>query len=359
MNFSDLEDDSCRSESSGSASLQVNAEPEGKWPEHAVPFTVLAKAVRPHQGKMSEAAAPIKSAHPSVLGRARGSSLSLLDTNGDGRPNLVGIDTNGDGFVDSLAVDTTGDGRMDHVCSAGVDQSSIRLVDTSVSQVARPETSHEVLPVSCTPLTCMPRAQGDGLVDAVTLSAGGGCTRVHTTQVTVVQSPERSPWVPEMQLLDSKLLGSEDEDVAPRANMPLLSPLSSPLSCRSALSEAGARALVRSRDASRRSSFREASDSAAQAASALGLSTAGEPGGAAVGASDGHHCARCEEMTLVASEFGGLCYYCHSFPRAETWRQLRARFALIAALCVALTSSSDPPPKVSSTFDLPGLEYQV
>ena len=119
-----------------------------------------------------------------------------------------------------------------------------------------------------------------------------------------------------------------------------------------------------SRDAlTRRTSCQQVSDSAAQAAPSLGQSTAGELGGAAVDASDGRHCARCEEMTLVASAFGGLCYHCHSFPRAETWRQLRARFALIAAFRAALASSSDPcgdpPPRVSSMFDLPGLELQV
>ena len=186
--FSDLNslEDSLRlEEDSDSAPLQVNAEPEEKWPDHAVPVTVSAKAVlsdalleavrglrvaepdlgfKPLLAKLREqqpdlgaatkevrealkvlkaeseaekeaksTAAPSKSSHPSVLDRGRGSSLSLLDTTGDGQPNLVGIDTTGDGFVDSLAVDTTGDGRVDHVCSAGSDPTSIHLVDTSVS----------------------------------------------------------------------------------------------------------------------------------------------------------------------------------------------------------------------------------
>jgi hypothetical protein len=63
-------------------------------------------------------------------------------------------------------------------------------------------------------------------------------------------------------------------------------------------------------------------------------------------------------MTLVASSFGGLCYYCYSFPHAETWRQLRARFVLISAFRTP-PSSSEHPPRVSSSFDLPGLELQV
>ena len=205
--------------------------------------------------------------------------------------------------------------------------------------------------------------QGDGLVDAVTLLAGGGGPRVHNAQAAVVQSPARPSLVPEIQLLGI------DVDAA---NMPPFSPLPSPLSSarssRSALSEGGAMALARSRSSrdalTRHTSSQQVSDSAAQAAPSLGQSAAGEPGGAAaLGASDGRHCARCEEMTLVASAFGGLCYHCHSFPRAETWRQLRARFALIAAFRAALASSSDPcgdpPPRVSSMFDLPGLELQV
>ena len=211
--------------------------------------------------------------------------------------------------------------------------------------------------------------QGDGLVDAVTLLAGGGGPRVHNAQAAVVQSPARPSLVPEIQLLGI------DVDAAympPRASMPPFSPLPSPLSSarssRSALSEGGAMALARSRSSRdalmRHTSCQQVSDSAAQAAPSLGQSAAGEPGGAAaLGASDGRHCARCEEMTLVASAFGGLCYHCHSFPRAETWRQLRARFALIAAFRAALASSSDPcgdpPPRVSSMFDLPGLELQV
>ena len=134
--FSDLDrlEDSLRlEEDSGSAPLRVNAEPEEKWPERAVPFTVSAKAVLSEAADVRPDAAPSRSSHPSVLDRGRGKSLSLLDTTGDGRPNLVGIDTTGDGFVDSLAVDTTGDGRIDHVCSAGTDPGSIHLVDTSVS----------------------------------------------------------------------------------------------------------------------------------------------------------------------------------------------------------------------------------
>ena len=367
-NFSDL--DSLRLEDdSDSAPLQMNspqvyAEPEEKWPEHAVPRTVSAKAVLSEAADVRPTAAPSRSSHPSVLDGGRGSSLSLLDTTGDGQPNLVGIDTTGDGFVDSLAVDTTGDGRIDHVCSAGTDPASIHLVDTSV----RLDSPARVVPRS---LACfrarrsprLPRAQGDGLVDAVTLSAGCGGPRVHNAQAAVVQSPARPSLVPEIQLLGI------DVDAA---NMPPFSPLPSPLSSarssRSALSEGGAMALARSRSSrdalTRRTSCQQVSDSAAQAAPSLGLSAAGEPGGAAaLGASDGRHCARCEEMTLVASAFGGLCYHCHSFPRAETWRQLRARFALIAAFRAALASSSDPcgdpPPRVSSMFDLPGLELQV
>ena len=197
-------------------------------------------------------------------------------------------------------------------------------------------------------------------MDAVTLTAGGGGPRVHNAQVAIVQSPTRPSLVPEIQLLDA---AGVDAANMPRANMPPFSPLSSPLSsarsAHSALSEGGAMALARSRDVSRRASCQQVSDSAAQAAPSLGQSMAGELAGAAVGASDGRHCARCEEMTLVASAFGGLCYYCHSFPRAETWRQLRARFALIAAFRAALASSSEPPPRVSSLFDLPGLELQV
>ena len=363
--FSDLDrlEDSLRlEEDSGSAPLRVNAEPLEKWPEHAVPFTVSAKAVLSEAADVRPTAAPSRRSHPSVLDRGRGSALSLLDTTGDGRPNLVGIDTTGDGFVDSLAVDTTGDGRIDHVCSAGTDPGSIHLVDTSVSL----DSPARVEPQS---LACfrarrsprLPRAQGDGLVDAVTLTAGGGGPRVHNAQVAIVQSsPTRPSLVPEIQLLDA---AEVDAANMPRADMPPFSPLSSPLSsacsARSALSEGGAMALARSRDVSRRASCQQVSDSAAQAAPSLGQSTAGELGGAAVDASDGRHCARCEEMTLVASAFGGLCYYCHSFPRAETWRQLRARFALIAAFQAALASRSEPPPRVSSMFDLPGLDLQV
>ena len=200
-------------------------------------------------------------------------------------------------------------------------------------------------------------------MDAVTLTAGGGGPRVHNAQVAIVQSPTRPSLVPEIQLLDA---AGVDAANMPRANMPPFSPLSSPLSsarsAHSALSEGGAMALARSRDVSRRASCQQVSDSAAQAAPSLGQSMAGELAGAAVGASDGRHCARCEEMTLVASAFGGLCYHCHSFPRAETWRQLRARFALIAAFRAALASCSDPcgdpPPRVSPMFDRPGLELQ-
>ena len=148
-NFSDL--DSLRLEDdSDSAPLQMNspqvyAEPEEKWPEHAVPRTVSAKAVLSEAADVRPTAAPSRSSHPSVLDGGRGSSLSLLDTTGDGQPNLVGIDTTGDGFVDSLAVDTTGDGRIDHVCSAGTDPASIHLVDTSV-RLDSP-TRVEALPV--------------------------------------------------------------------------------------------------------------------------------------------------------------------------------------------------------------------
>ena len=102
----------------------------------------------------------------------------------------------------------------------------------------------------------------------------------------------------------------------------------------------------------------QVSDTAAQAAPSLSQSTAAELGGAALGATDGRHCSRCEEITLVASSFGGLCYYCHSFPHAETWRQLRARFVLLAAFR-ASPSSSEHLPRASSMFDLPGLELQV
>ena len=211
-------------------------------------------------------------------------------------------------------------------------------------------------------LTRLPRAQGDGLVDAVTLSAGGGGTRVHNAQVTVVQShsPARQSAVPEMremrevrELREVQLLGGDDE--APRREP---SPLSS---ARSSLSEGGVMALARSRDASRAASrlasCRQPSGSAAQGAPALSLAS----DAATVVVPDGRHCARCLEMTLVASAFGGLCYYCHSFPRAETWQQLKARFALIAALRAALSSSpsSGGTPSPSSAFDLPGLELQV
>ena len=221
------------------------------------------------------------------------------------------------------------------------------------------------LPMSSRSLTRLPRAQGDGLVDAVTLSAGGGGTRVHNAQVTVVQShsPARQSAVPEVrevrevwevrEVREVQLLGGDDE--APRREP---SPLSS---ARSSLSEGGVMALARSRDAleaaSRRSSSRQPSGSAAQGAPALGLAS----DGATVVVPDGRHCVRCEEMTLVASAFGGLCYYCHSFPRAETWQQLKARFALFAALRAALSSSpsSGGKPSPSSAFDLPGLELQV
>lgn len=199
------------------------------------------------------------------------------------------------------------------------------------------------------------------MVDAVTLSAGGGGPRVHNAQVAVVQSPTRPSLVPEIQLLGIDVSAANMPRAMPPFS-PLCSPLSSARSSRSALSEGGAMALARSRDASRRASCQQVSEvreSAAQAAPSLGQSTAGETGGAAVGASDGRHCARCEEMTLVASAFGGLCYYCHSFPRAETWRQLRARYALIGAFQAALASSSEPLPRASSMFDLPGLELQV
>ena len=127
-----LEDSLRLDEDSGSAPLEVKAAPEERWPEHAVPFTVSAKALLSEAAEVSATAAPRRRSKPSVLDRGRGSSLALLDTTGDGQPNLVGIDTTGDGFVDSLAVDTTGDGRVDHVCSAGTDPDSIHLVDTTV-----------------------------------------------------------------------------------------------------------------------------------------------------------------------------------------------------------------------------------
>ena len=69
------------------------AEPEEKWPQDAVPRTVSAKAVLSEAADVRPTAAPSRSSHPSVLDGGRGSSLSLLDTTGDGQPNLVGIDT--------------------------------------------------------------------------------------------------------------------------------------------------------------------------------------------------------------------------------------------------------------------------
>lgn len=353
-----LEDSLRLEEDSGSAPLEVKAAPEEWWPEHAVPFTVSAKALLHEAAEVSATAAPRRSSYPRVLDRGRGSSLALLDTTGDGQPNLVVIDTTGDGFVDSLAVDTTGDGRVDHVSSAGTDPDSIHLVDTTV-RLDRIEP--EACLCSCTWLTTLLTRQGDGLVDAVTLSARGGVPRVHDAQVAVVQSSTRPSLVPQTQP-EMPLLGINDAARVPRDDTTPFSPLSSPLcsarSSRSALSEGGALALARSRDASRRASCQQVSDTAAQVAPSLSKSTAAELVGAALGETDGRHCSRCEEMTLVASIFGGLCYYCHSFPHAETWRQLRARFVLIVA-SRASPSSSKHPPRVSSIFDLPGFELQV
>ena len=352
-----LEDSLRLDEDSGSAPLEVKAAPEESWPEHAVPFTVSAKALLSEAAEVSATAAPRRRSKPSVLDRGRGSSLALLDTTGDGQPNLVGIDTTGDGFVDSLAVDTTGDGRVDHVCSAGTDPDSIHLVDTTV-RLDRIEP--DGLPVLLHLLTTLLTRQGDGLVDAVTLSARGGGPRVHDAHA-VVQSSTRPSLVPQTQP-EIPLLGIDDAASVPRDAAPPFSPLSSPLcsarSSRSALSEGGALALARSRDALRRASCQQVSDTAAQAAPSLSQSTAAELDGAALGGTDGRHCSRCEEMTLVASSFGGLCYYCHSFPHVETWRQLRARFVLIAAFR-ASPSSSEHLPRASSMFDLPGLELQV
>ena len=124
---SDLDD---WSESSSSVPFQVYAEPEEKWPEHSVPFTVHAVCRSESEDVPS---GPKRSSSPSILDSSLNSALSLIVTTGDGRPNLVGIDTTGDGFVDSLAVDTTGDGRVDHVCSAGTNSASVHLIDTSVS----------------------------------------------------------------------------------------------------------------------------------------------------------------------------------------------------------------------------------
>ena len=125
-----LEDSLRLDEDSGSAPLEVQAAPEERWPEHAVPFTVSAKALLSEAAEVSATAAPRRSSNPSVLDRGRGSSLALLDTTGDGQPNLVGIDTTGDGFVDSLAVDTTGDGRVDHVCFAGAESTVLKHPDS-------------------------------------------------------------------------------------------------------------------------------------------------------------------------------------------------------------------------------------
>ena len=232
---------------------------------------------------------------------------------------------------------------------------------SSTPRCAWIELSQMACLCSCTWLTTLLTRQGDGLVDAVTLSARGGGPRVHDAQVAVVQSSTRPSLVPQTQP-EIPLLGIDDAASVPRDAAPPFSPLSSPLcsarSSRSALSEGGALALARSRDALRRASCQQVSDTAAQAAPSLSQSTAAELGGAALGATDGRHCSRCEEVTLVASSFGGLCYYCHSFPHAETWRQLRARFVLLAAFR-ASPSSSEHLPRASSMFDLPGLELQV
>lgn len=84
---------------------------------------------------------------------------------------------------------------------------------------------------------------------------------------------------------------------------------------------------------------------------------------AAAGGGDGRHCARCEEPTLVAAEFGGLCYYCHAFPGVPTWRQLSARFALVAAFRAAhgaaALSERRRGKEAYSEEPLPGFELAV
>ena len=73
--------------------------------------------------------------------------------------------------------------------------------------------------------------------------------------------------------------------------------------------------------------------------------------------------ARCEEPTLVAAEFGGLCYYCHAFPGVPTWRQLSARFALVAAFRAAqgaaALSERRRGKEAYSEEPLPGFELAV
>ena len=139
--FADL--DSLRSSSSGPPSVSrqgtpLSARDESDWPENSVPLTVKARSTASGTALSlpryrSDAQ---QSHHPSVIERSSSSRLSLIDTTGDGRPNLVGIDSTGDGKVDSLAIDTTGDGRCDRVCSAGADPSANQVVDTSSELVS-------------------------------------------------------------------------------------------------------------------------------------------------------------------------------------------------------------------------------
>lgn len=319
-------------------SLSVqSAEPIEKWPDGAVPRAVTAKTMHRYQAGADEPAQPKKmSSGVAVLDRRRGSGshLSLFDTTGDGKPNLVGIDTTGDGNVDTIAVDSTRDGRIDSVSSAGVDAETIRLVDES----------------------------GDGLVDTVKIDPSlrtRSKSRTFTIGATVVSSrndPSPSEEHDVRALRSSDALHTEVAASGAAGGAAPTAPLQSSLAaCSAAGSSSGVVATPRVAVAFDRranappppssvqagaappaprpaASVEEATTPApaaepVQPAQAAASSRASDLAGAI---SDGRHCSRCAELTLVAAAFGGRCYYCHAFPTALTWHALTASYALTA-----------------------------
>ena len=318
-----------------SGSVQ-SAVPIEEWPDGAVPRSVTAKTMHRYQADADEPPMQKMPSGVAVVDRrgGSGSNLSLFDTTGDGKPNLVGIDTTGDGNVDTIAVDSTRDGRIDSISSAGVDVETIQLVDES----------------------------GDGLVDTVKIdpSRSRSKSRTFTTGAVVVASRTEASASEEHDLQALRSSDALATEVAifgaVRGAAPGAPQQSSSASCSAAGSSSEAVATPRVAVAfDRRSNAPPPPRSSAQAGTAppaprpvARLEEATAPAAAAAPAqpaqaaassrtsevaaatSDGRHCSRCAELTLVAAAFGGRCYYCHAFPTALTWHALTTSYALTA-----------------------------
>lgn len=262
-----------------------------------------------------------------ISSASRSNDAVRLDTTGDGLANVIGIDTTGDGKIDSIVMDTTGDGAVDKVSSESA-ASRVLLLDTSGDGVVdmvtvNPRSAGRRSTVAVPASVRTPTA---ALVARVESSGGGSGDDGGASEGTRQRRPSRLVAAGAVRLIGPPTAESHRHDGSFESSSPTVELQAIPATPRGAtVRDPTSAAYVLG--ASHPDGLEQPADGAPRAAVAVDTEPAAPPEPATEEAppSDGRHCRACWQLTLVASSFDGLCYYCHSFPSEATPQRERWR----------------------------------